>query len=115
MGGKQGITQRREGFGFFPSHLEMVPRATPKTRWAARRLSRSVATARSTSALRSRTVSQLLGVSTRLWDCWWPQTLWPFLTMRSLPHAVQRGAVFYANDNFPAIARHGDEGSFVFN
>ncbi len=44
----------------------MVPRATPKTCWAARKLRRSVATARSTFALRSGAVSWLLGVSTRL-------------------------------------------------
>ena len=89
-----------------------MPRATPKTRWAARRLKRSVATARSTPALRSGAVSQLLGASTRLTpharqrNCWWPQTFLPFLTMRSLPQAVQRGAASTAKEDVRAIAHH---------
>ena len=65
LGGQERRAQRRQGFGFFSSHLEIVPRATPKMRCAARRLRRSVSTARSTSALRSGAVSLLLGASTR--------------------------------------------------
>ena len=104
--GQQCLIQRRAAFGFFSSQREIVCRATPKTRSAARRLRRSVATARSTSALRSGAVSRRLGCSTRhapharQRNCWWPQTFLPFLTMCSLPHAVQRGAASAANDDF---------------
>lgn len=57
-----------------------------------------LATARSTSALRAGSVARLLGRSTRQAsqtrqrNCWWPQTFLPFLTMRSMPHAVHCGA-----------------------
>ena len=111
LGGQKRLAQRRETFDFFSSHLEIVPRATPKTRWAARRLRRSVATARSTSALRSGAVSRLLGASTRLTpharqrNCWRPQTFSPFLTMRSLPQAVQHGTARVRDDVRP-IAQH---------
>ena len=73
-------------------------RATPKTRSAARRLRRSVATARRISCCRGALVGRRLGASTRRApqarqangaD---PQALWPFLTMAGLPHTVQHGA-----------------------
>ena len=113
LGGQKRLTQRRAAFGFFSSQREIVCRATPNTRCAARKLRRSVATARSTSSLRSGAVSRLLGCKTRhapharQRNCWWPQTFLPFLTMCSLPHAVQRGVASTANEDFRAIAQHG--------
>ena len=106
------LAQGRADFGFFSSQREIVCRATPKTRSAARRLKRSVATPRSTSFLRSRAVSRLLGRSTRQApharqrNCWCPQTFLPFLTIRSLPHAVQRGAASATKEDVRAITKH---------
>ncbi len=65
LGGQKRFAQRRETRGFFCSQREIVCLSTPKTRCAARRLKRSVATARSTSALRSGAVSLLRGRKTR--------------------------------------------------
>ena len=62
---RRSVAGRLSAF-FRASLRDRVPRATPKTRWAARRLKRSVATARSTSFLRSGAVSRLLGCNTRL-------------------------------------------------
>ena len=109
LGRQKRFAQGWQAFGFFFSQPEIVLRATPKTRWAARRLRRSVATACSTSAWRSGAVSRLLGCKTRhapqarQRNCWWPQTFLPFLTMRSLPHAVQYGAASAAKEDFLAI------------
>ncbi len=112
LGGQKRLTQRWEGFGFFSSQPVMVLRPTPKTRAAARRLKRSLATARNTSAWRSGVASRLLGCNTRhaahvrQRNCWRPQALWPFLTMRSLPQRVQRGAACAAKEDVFAITQH---------
>ena len=49
FGAQKRVAQRREGFGFFLSQPVIVLRPTPKTRAAARKLKRSLATARNTS------------------------------------------------------------------
>ena len=112
LGSQKRVAQRREAGRFFLSQPVIVLRPTPKTRAAARRLSRSVATDCNTSLWRSGLASRLLGCKTRhapharQRNCWRPQAFLPFLTMRSLPQRVQRGAASAASEDVLAIAQH---------
>ena len=112
LGRQKRVAQRRQVGGLFSSQPVMVLRPMPKTRAAARRLRRSVATAQSTSSWRAALARRFLGCKTRhapqarQRNCWRPQAFLPFLTMRSLPQRVQRGAACATREDVFATLQH---------